>query len=64
MSANAITESGKVHFINERCKALKINSFEYLWSEVGEREIKEQFGGNFSHSSKFTFIEKFKEYLI
>lgn len=64
MSGNALVESGKIHFINERCKELKISAEEYIFSEDGEREIKEQFGGNFSHSSKIIFYDKYKEYLV
>ena len=64
MSANALVESGKVHFINERCKALRTSSAEYIFSKEGEGEIKEQFGSNFSKSSRIAFVDKFKEYLI
>lgn len=64
MSGNALIESGKIHFINQICKEREIGSVKYVFSKEGDEEIREQFGSNFSKSSKVAFFDKYREYLV
>ena len=60
MSPNAISEAGKISFVNARAKELGITGVEYVNSKYIS-ELEMQFGCTVT---KAYFIKKYKEYLI
>ena len=60
MNPNAITESGKLHMIKERAKALNMTPMEYIYSD-NIREVELQFGFTMVRS---VYAKKYEEYLV
>jgi hypothetical protein len=58
MTANAISESGKLYLLKKRASELNMSPFEYLYS-INIREVEKQFGFTMSHS---VYFQKYKEY--
>ena len=60
MTANAISESGKLYMIYERSKELGMTPLEYIYSTYST-EVENQFGFKFIKS---VYIKKYNEYLV
>ena len=59
MSANTITESGKIYMIKERAKILRKTSKNYIYSDY-IKEVEEKYDFRMIRS---TFWLKYEEYL-
>lgn len=61
MTANSITESGKLHMIKEHAKQLGLSNRDYIYSDFID-EVEEQYDCNISKLRK-SFYLKYEEYL-
>lgn len=60
ITINSVTDSGKIHFINERCKELHMSAKEYLFSQRIQ-EVNLQFGCTIERTR---FYKSYEKYLV
>ena len=59
MKAQSIINSGRIHYINEKCKAENVDSSEYIKTHI--KEIENQFG---LICNPYVFIREYGNYLV